>query len=167
MRAAGVVVQGLCDVVVAVESEDVVAVGLDDGLGGLALAMQRVGGDDRVGDVDRVEKCSQHGDLVGLGSDGELGEHGAGGLAPSGTPTSSVALGLCQSLTGLRGARRQLQRHRSRSGSIREAPLPANLRRHRHRAMGGVSKDQSGLPSTPNFVKVQSTLHIPTGAQRS
>jgi hypothetical protein len=68
---------------VGLDGEDVVAAGLDDGLGGLPLAVQRVGGDDRVGDVDRVEKCSQHGDLVGLGSDGELGEHGAGGLAQS------------------------------------------------------------------------------------
>ena len=76
---------------VGFDGEDVVAAGLDDGVGGLALAVQRIGGDDRVADVDRVQKCSQHGNLVGLGADGELGEHGAGGLAQSAEQVDQVA----------------------------------------------------------------------------
>src|SRR4051794_17964193 len=44
---------------VVLDGEDVVAAGIDDGLGGVTLAVQCVRGDDRPGDIECVEKRSQ------------------------------------------------------------------------------------------------------------
>ena len=67
------------------------AAGIDDGLGGVTLAVQCVRGDDRPGDIECVEKRSQHWDFVGLRLDRELGEHGAGVLAQPGQQVYQVA----------------------------------------------------------------------------
>lgn len=76
---------------VVLDGEDVVAAGIDDGLGGVTLAVQCVRGDDRLGDIECVEKRSQHRDFVGLRLDRELGEHGAGVLAQPGQQVYQVA----------------------------------------------------------------------------
>jgi hypothetical protein len=75
---------------VGFDGQDVVGAAVDDGLGGVALAVQSIGGDDRPGDVDSVEKCSQLWYFVGLGAYGELGEHDTGLLAQSGQKVHQV-----------------------------------------------------------------------------
>ena len=76
---------------VVLDGEDVVTAAAGDVVGGAALTVQCVGGDDCSGDVDGFEKFCQQRDFVGLGADGELGDHGAGVLAQPGQQMHQMA----------------------------------------------------------------------------
>ena len=55
-----------------------------DPLGCVHLGVHRIGGHHRLVQVQRFEKLSERGDLVGLAGHPLLGQHGAGGVVQSG-----------------------------------------------------------------------------------
>jgi hypothetical protein len=55
-----------------------------------ALGVQRVGGDDRAGDLDTVQQRAEHRDLVGLGGHVHLPEHHAMGMVKGGKQVTAV-----------------------------------------------------------------------------
>lgn len=60
---------------IALDTHHEVPAAINDVVGCRALGMERVDGDDHVGDVDRVEQIDQFGDLVGLRADRDLTDH--------------------------------------------------------------------------------------------
>lgn len=92
-------------------------------VGGATLGVQRVGADGGSGDVQGVEQFAQHGDLVGLRADLNLGGHqtGAGHRGPQvrlvavGVFRSAQGLAVHNELAGSGGASTRRRRRRSRS----------------------------------------------------
>ena len=69
---------------VALDGEKVVTTTPGDPLGCVHLGVHRIGAHHRPVQVQRFEKLSECGDLVGLAGHSLLGQHGAGGLVQSG-----------------------------------------------------------------------------------
>ena len=75
---------------VALDDQQVVraAPGQVGGVG--ALGVQRIGGDDRAGDVDAVQQRGEHGNLVGLGAHLHLAQHHAVSMVEGGEQVPAV-----------------------------------------------------------------------------
>jgi len=56
--------------------------------GVLALGVQSIGGDDRIGDVQAAQQRGEHGDLVGLGTHLHLAQHRAMSMVIGGQVTA-------------------------------------------------------------------------------
>jgi hypothetical protein len=81
----------------------------DKELGVLALGVQRVGGDDAPGQVQRLEQRREPGDLVGLAVHPDLAEHNTTALIEGGQQVYRLAVG-----AGMTGAPHRLAVHRDR-----------------------------------------------------
>ena len=67
---------------VALQRQDIVAALIDDLLGDVALAVERVDGHDRALEREHLQQLRHRGDLVGLGVGGDLRQHQALLAAP-------------------------------------------------------------------------------------
>jgi hypothetical protein len=65
----------------------------DQELGGVGVRVQRVGGDDRPGKVQRLRQGLEGGDLAGGAVDLALGQHRAGGVVHTGQQVDLAAGG--------------------------------------------------------------------------
>jgi hypothetical protein len=65
-------------------------------LGVGALGVQRVGGDDRIGNVHPVQQRGEHRDLVGLGVHIHLPEHHAMGMVKGGEQVAAVLFAMAR-----------------------------------------------------------------------
>jgi hypothetical protein len=79
----------------------------DKELGVLALGVQRVGGDDAPGQVQRLEQRREPGDLVGLAVHPDLAEHNTTALIEGGQQVYRLAVG-----AGMTDAPHRLAVHR-------------------------------------------------------
>jgi hypothetical protein len=60
--------------------------------GVLALGVQSIGGDDRIGDVQAARQRGEHGDLVGLGTRLHLAQHRAMSMVTGGEQVTAALL---------------------------------------------------------------------------
>jgi hypothetical protein len=60
----------------------------------LALGVQSISGDDRIGDVQAVQQGTEHGDLVGLGAHLHLAQHRAMSMVASGEQVTAVLVAM-------------------------------------------------------------------------
>ena len=60
------------------------------------LGVQRVGGDDRPGDLDTVHQRGEQGDFVGLGSYLDLAQHHAAGMVQGGQQVMARLLAIAR-----------------------------------------------------------------------
>jgi hypothetical protein len=74
---------------------------LDEVLGVRALGVYGIGGQDRAGDVDAVQKCCEHGDFVGLGFHVDLAQDHPVDVVERGQQMPSRAAGDTGSAQGL------------------------------------------------------------------
>jgi len=86
----------------------------DKELGVLALGVQRVGGDDAPGQVQRLEQRREPGDLVGLAVHPDLAEHNTTALIEGGQQVHRLAVA-----AGMTGAAHRLAVHRHRPPGAR------------------------------------------------
>ena len=77
---------------VALDDQQVVRAAPGQEGGVLALGVQSIGGDDRIGDVQAAQQRGEHGDLVGLGTHLHLAQHRAMSMVIGGEQVTAVLL---------------------------------------------------------------------------
>jgi hypothetical protein len=155
----------------------------DKELGVLALGVQRVGGDDAPGQVQRLEQRREPGDLVGLVVHPDLAEHNTTALIEDGQQVHWLAVG-----AGMTGAPHRLAVHRDRppgaprvscglagglqsriqpgpDSSIQRVRVGASSTRWMVASSGGTNRRVSGSQRTPRAARTcggASATHSPT-----
>ena len=155
----------------------------DQELGVLALGVQRVGGDDAPGQVQRLEQRREPGDLVGLAVHPDLAEHSTTALIEGGQQVYRLAVG-----AGMTGAPHRLAVHRHRPPGRRACPAAwpaacsrassqdptaassasasaASSTRRMVASSGGTNRRVSGSQRTPRAARTcggASATHSPT-----